>query len=114
MFNQEYDIDLHEMQGNQASSHDDVYVSWDFYSCGGNLGYIRELQRGWTFETPLCSAKSGLLCSYEGHLRNLNQASQDNTDTSGVEVGDQVSLPSFHRDIGIPINFQEESSLISF
>ena len=29
-------------------------------------------------------------------------------------MGDQVSLSSFHRDIGIPINFQEESSLISF
>ena len=27
---------------------------------------------------------------------------------------DQVSLSSFHRDIGIPINFQEESSLVSF
>ena len=39
---------------------------------------------------------------------------QDNTDTSGVEVGDQGSLSSFHRDIGIPINFQEESSLVSF
>ena len=29
-------------------------------------------------------------------------------------MGDQGSLSSFHRDIGIPINFQEESSLISF
>ena len=29
-------------------------------------------------------------------------------------MGDQASLSSFHRDIGIPINFQEESSLISF
>ena len=29
-------------------------------------------------------------------------------------MGDQVSLPSFHRDIEIPINFQEESSLVSF
>ena len=27
---------------------------------------------------------------------------------------DQESLSSFHRDIGIPINFQEESSLVSF
>ena len=37
-----------------------------------NLVYILELQRGRLFETPLCSAKSGLLFSYEGHLRNLN------------------------------------------
>ena len=29
-------------------------------------------------------------------------------------MGDQVSLSSFHRNIGIPINFQEESSLFSF
>ena len=29
-------------------------------------------------------------------------------------MGDQVSLSSFHRDTGIPINFQEESSLVSF
>ena len=29
-------------------------------------------------------------------------------------MGDQGSLSSFHRDIGIPINFQEESSLVSF
>ena len=72
MFNWEYNIALHEMQGNPASSPSEVSVSWDFSSCGRNLGYIRELQGGWSFETPLCSAKSGLLCSYEGHLRNLN------------------------------------------
>ena len=72
MFNWEYDIALHEMQGNQASSPDEGYVSWDFSSCGGDLGYILELQRGWPFETALCSAKSRLLSSYNGHLRNLN------------------------------------------
>ena len=41
----------------------------------------------------------------------INWVLQDNTDASGVEVGDQASLSSFHRDIGIPINFQEESGL---
>ena len=114
MFNWEYDIALHEMQGNQASSPVEEYVTWDFSSCGRHVVYIVQLQRGWPFETPLCSAKSGHLCSYEGHLRNLNKAWQDNTDTSGGEVGDQGSLSSFHRDIGILINFQEESSLVSF
>ena len=74
MFNWEYNIALHEMQGNQASSPSEVYVSWDFSSCARNLGYILEFQQGWTFETPLCSAKSGLLSSYDGHLRNLNLA----------------------------------------
>ena len=72
VFNWEYDIALDEMQGNQASSPGEGYVSWDFTSCGGNLGYILELERGWPFETPLCSAMSGLLSSYDGYLRNLN------------------------------------------
>ena len=72
VFDYEYGIALHAMQGNRASFPVDGYVSWDFSSCGGNLGHICELQRGWPFETPLCSAKSEILCSYEGHLRNLN------------------------------------------
>ena len=72
VFNSEYDIALLEMQGNQASSPGEGYVSWDFSSCGINVGYILELQLGWPFQTPLCSAKSGLLSSYDGHLRNLN------------------------------------------
>ena len=66
-------IALHPMQGKQASSPVVLYVSWDFSSCGRSLGYNLELQRGWPFETPLCSVKSGLLCSYEGHLRNLSR-----------------------------------------
>ena len=65
-------IALHKMQRNQASSPNEGYVSWDFSSCGRNMGYILELQRGWPFESPHCSAKSGLLSSYDGHLRNLN------------------------------------------
>ena len=72
VFNWEYDIALHEMQGIQASSPSEGYVSWDFSSCGRNVGYILELQGGWSFEIPLCSAKSGLLSSYDGHLRNQN------------------------------------------
>ena len=60
------------MQGNQASSPGVGYVSFDFSSCDGNLGYILELERGWPFETQLSSAKPGLLSSYDGHLRNLN------------------------------------------
>ena len=39
---------------------------------------------------------------------------EDNTDASGGEMGDQASLSSFHRDIGIPINFQEVSGLRLF
>ena len=65
-------IALHPMQGNQASSPGEGYVSWDFSSCDRNVGYILELQRGWPFETPLSSVKSGLLSSYDGHLKSLN------------------------------------------
>ena len=72
MFDWEYRIALHAMHGNRSSFPSRGYVSYDFSSCSKNLGYISELQRGWTFETPLCSAKSVHLSSYEGHLRNLN------------------------------------------
>ena len=72
MFNWEYDIGLHEMLGSEAASPSEGYVSWDFSICDRNVGYNLQLQRGWPFETPLCSAKSGLLSSYDGHLRNLN------------------------------------------
>ena len=72
VFDSEYGIALHAMQGNRASFPSEWDVSYDFSICGRNLGYICELQLRWPFETPLCSAKSGILCSYEGHLRNLN------------------------------------------
>ena len=45
MFNWEYDIALYEMQENEASSPSEGYVSWDFSSCGRNVGYILELHR---------------------------------------------------------------------
>ena len=74
VFDWEYGIALHAMHGNLASFPNEGYVSYNFSNFGRNLGYIRELQRGWPFETPLCSAKSGLLSSYDGHLRNPNLA----------------------------------------
>ena len=40
VFNWKYDIALHEMQGKQASSPAEGYVSWDFSCCIENLGYI--------------------------------------------------------------------------
>ena len=71
MFDWEYGLALHAMQGNRASFPSEGDVSYDFSSCSSNLGYICELQRGWPFETPFCSAKSGHLHSYAGYLRNL-------------------------------------------
>ena len=59
MFSWEYGNALHTMQGNGASSPGDGDVSWDFSSCGRNLGYILYLERGSPFETPLSSENSG-------------------------------------------------------
>ena len=39
----EFEIALHAMQGNRASSPGEGDDSWDFSSCGRNLGYIIEL-----------------------------------------------------------------------
>ena len=96
------------MQGNRASSLNERQVSWFFSRCSVNLGYVLELWRGQPLKTFLCSATPGLLSSYDGHLRNLNYAWQDNTDASGGEAGDQGSLSSWHSDIRILIHFQEE------
>ena len=41
-----------------------------------------------------CSAKSGHLSRYDGHLGKLNYAWQDITDDTGGEVGGQASLIS--------------------
>ena len=102
------------IQGNRASSCGVGEVSWVFSSCDRHLVYILELRRGWTFETRVCSAKSGLLSSYDGHLVKLNSAWQENTDTSGGEPVGQASLISWHSYIGIPINFHEESCIVNF
>ena len=76
--------------------------------------YILELRRVWPFETRVCSVKSGLLSSYDGQLRKLNYAWQENTDASGGEPGCQASLISWRSYIGIPINFHEDSGIITF
>ena len=57
---------------------------------------------------------SGLLSSYEGPLTILSEAWQGNMDASLGEAGDPVPLSSYQSDIGIPINFQEESGFDTF
>ena len=69
--------------------------------------YILELRRGWPFEIRVCSAKSGLLSSYDGHFGKLNYAWQGNTDASGGEPGGEASLIVLHSYTGIAINFHE-------
>ena len=68
----EHGIALHAVQGNQPWSLAEREVSWFFPSCGGNLGYILDLWRGWPFKTRVCSVTSGLLSSSDGYLQNLN------------------------------------------
>ena len=70
MFDWEYGIALHAMQGNRASSPGEGDVSWDFSSCGRTWG--------------LFSSYSG-----DGHSKfHFVQRSQDyclvTTDTSGI------------------------------
>ena len=75
--------------------------------------YTLELRRGWPLETRVCSAKSGHLSSYDGHLGKLNYAWQENTDASGGELGGQASVISWHMYIGILINFHKESGVVT-
>ena len=79
LFDWEQGIALHAKQGNWASSLGEGEVSLFISSCG----YILEEGLGSPFKSFLCSVKSGLLSSYDEHLRNLNQAWQDNTDPPG-------------------------------
>ena len=72
VFDWEHVIALNAMHRNRASSRGAGEFSWVFSSWERNLGYILELRRGWPFETWVYSGKSGLLSSYDGHLRNLN------------------------------------------
>ena len=77
-------------------------------------GVYSRVKTGWPFETQVCSGKSGLLSSYDGHVGKLNYVWQENTDASGGEPGCQASLISGHSDISIPINFHEESGIVTF
>ena len=111
MFDGEHGNALHSMHGNRASSLGEGEVSWFFSSCGRNLGYILELRQGWPFTNFVCSATSGLLFSYKGHLRNLFEAWQGNRDPSRGEAGDTFENMSWV-DVGNSTSFQIEMSLI--
>ena len=91
-FGSELGTPQHEMQRNRTSSCGEGEVSWGFSSFGRHLVYILELRRRWPFETRVCSAKSGLLSSYDGQLGKLNYAWQENTDAFGSEPGAKLPL----------------------
>ena len=68
---------------------------------------------GWPFETRVSSAMSRIPSSYDEHHGKLNYAWQDNPEASGGLPGGQASLISWHSYIGIPINFHEESVIVT-
>ena len=78
------------------------------------MGYVLELRRGQLLKTFVWLATSGRLSSYDGQLRNLNLAWQDNTDASGGEAGDRGSFSIWNSDTGIPIHFQKYSGIVTF
>ena len=51
-------------------------------------GVCSRVTAGVAIENFVCSATSGLLSSYDGHLMNLNYTWQANMDSSGGEAGD--------------------------
>ena len=114
VFDGEYGGARLPMKENRASSCSEGEGSWFYLNCSRILGFPLKLRRGWPLKTRVFSATSGLLSSWEGHLGSLLEAWQGNRAASRGEVGDPVSLSSCHRDIGIPINFQQESGIISF
>ena len=78
------------------------------------MGFPLELRRGWSLRTRICSATSGLLSNCKGHLGILLETWQGNRDASRGEAGDPGSLSSCHRDVGIPIDLQEELGIAYF
>ena len=50
-------------------------------------GVCSRVTAGVAIKTFVCLATSGLLSSFDGHLRNLNYALQDNTDASVAATG---------------------------
>ena len=58
--------------------------------------------------------KSVYLSRYDDHGGKINSAWEDSTDATGGEQGGQASLISWHSYIGIPINFHEESGIVTF
>ena len=57
----------------------------DFHELWQEPGVYSRVMAGWHFNNRVSSATSALLSTYDGYIRNLSYASQDNTDTSRCE-----------------------------
>ena len=77
-------------------------------------GIYSRVTVGMALQNLCLSVTSGILSSCLGHLGILLEAWQGNMDASRGEMGDQLFFSSCHSDIGIPINFQEKSGIVSF
>ena len=78
----------------------------------GTWGFLLSYD-GDVLETLVFSAMSGRLSSLQGFLDYL-ESWEGSRDASRVVEGDPGSLSSCHWDIGIPIDFLEESGIISY
>ena len=71
LFDWEQGIALHAVQGYRASSFSEQEVMF-FRELQRKAGVCSRVTAGVALKTFVCSATSGLLSSYDGHLRNLN------------------------------------------
>ena len=76
--------------------------TWDIFSSYGGDDPSR----------PVFVQRSQGSCLVTRNTAGISSGRQGNTDTSRGEAGDPGSLSSCHRDIGIPINFQQESGIV--
>ena len=83
MFDWEPRVALHAMQGYRASSLPEGEVSWFFSSCGGKLGYILELRRGWPLKTRVFSGRLNRAFRDPLHLKQKNTGSLSHTYSCG-------------------------------
>ena len=113
LFDGEHGIALHAMQWHRASSRGEGGSLIVFLQLRPGTEVYSRVTAGRTFNTRVCSLKSGILSSCIGHFGTLLKVLQANRDASRGEAGDPGSISNCYRDIGIPINFQEEAGIIS-
>ena len=113
VFDWEHGTPQHEMQGNRASSCGEGEVSWVFSSCGRHLVYILELRRNGHLKLGFVQRSRGsclvmtdisevILCLAGKYRRFWRWA------------GWPRVIISWRSYLGIPINFHEESGIVTF
>ena len=106
VFDWEHGIALHTVQGNRASSPGKGDVSWDFSSCGRNLGSILELQQDWPFEPPLVQQ------SKDSCLVTMDTSRRQNSSVYPKSTRDEAHFP-FVGSIAIPCSTAYSTSRLT-